>query len=95
MTILGTTCRDWSGTITAGGTVQTLAPANSERKAFYIQNDSDTDMKVSMDSGAPATATVGYLVEPGYYWEPPVPPVGKVTIYCATTGKAFSAAEFS
>ncbi len=95
MTILGTTCNDLSGTVTSGGTVQIVALGNSERKAFYIQNDSDTDMKVSLDDTSPATATVGYNLEPGTYWEPPLTPIGRITLFCATTGKAFSAGEFT
>lgn len=93
MSILGTNYNDGAGTITAGGTAQEIFNPNAERKGFFVQNDSDTDMRISFGSQT-ASASAGYLLAPEYYWEPPTVPQGRVTIFCSTTGKAFSAGEF-
>ncbi len=85
---------DHAGTITLGGTAQTVMAANSLRAAFFVYNESDTNMRVCFGP-ATASASVGFQLAPGYYWEPPAVSADTVTIFCATTGKAFSAGEFT
>lgn len=93
MLAIGTNYNDGAGTITAGGTAQEIFNPNSERKGVFFYNESDTNMRVSF-GGDTASASKGFLVVPNYYWEPPAVPQGRMTVYCATTGKAFSAGEF-
>jgi hypothetical protein len=85
---------DHAGTITSGGSAQEVMAPNSQRKALFVYNESDTDMRVSLGNQT-ASASVGLLLKAAAYWEPPVPPSGRVTIYCASSSKAFSAGEFS
>ena len=84
--------RDLSGTITLGGTAQVLSPLRP-RKYLFIQNISDTDMWINFTVPAVASqpsiklspgdsATFDTLVSSEV-----------VSLYCATTGKAFTAKE--
>lgn len=86
---------DHSGTIGAGGTAQTIIPANTSRRYLLVQNVSDAVMWV--DIGATAVesqpsilllANGGSLVFEGAFI-----PTGLVSVRGATTGKAFTAKE--
>lgn len=82
-----------SGTITAGGTAQVLAVANLNRKGLWIQNVSDTDMWIS-ELGTAAANQPSIKIPAGAMYEFPVAVATDISIFCATTGKAFSAREW-
>lgn len=86
---------DRSGTITLGGTAQTIAAANGSRDYIIVQNVSDTAMWLNI--GAVATAGNGsfLLAANGgsFVAEATKIPTGYVSILCATTGKAYTAKE--
>lgn len=81
---------NFSGTITTGGTAQDVyETAKAPRHSFLFQNVSDTDMTVEF--GSDAVADKGILVKAGLAFEMP-PGVlwsGRLSVLCATTGKAF------
>ena len=87
-----------SGTITLGGTAQTLLAANTSRKYFEFQNRSVTDMILCI--GSTATATNGIILAGGvggvggsYTMPANVVMTGAISIFCATTGRAFTYLE--
>ena len=84
---------DYSGTITAGGTAQTIIQANPSRHGVLVMNNSDTDMVLGV--GHTATATKGIVLVPGAYWESPTNfiPTDQISLFCATTSKEFTAYE--
>ena len=86
---------DRSGSITSGGTAQQLMAANATRRGWYIQNNSDTVMWVS-DVGTAAATQPSLKLLPDAYYEPPAGGVdnGAISIFCATTGKTFTAREW-
>lgn len=90
----GVTYTDRSGSITTGGTAQNAAAANSVRRGMWVQNTSGADMRVSA-SGA-ASATDGILVAPGQIlnYPPNGVPVTAISVWGATTGQTFEAAEW-
>ena len=83
---------DRSGTITAGGTAQDVYTAEQAPKSgVFFQNLSDTSMMIAF--GETASATVGRLIPAnGGAYENPAAfvPSGKLSVYCATTGKRFT-----
>lgn len=83
-----------SGTIATGGVAQTVMAANPKRKWARFQNVSDTDMWLN-DRGAAAVANQPSLqIYPGGYWETDPGCSGEaVSVFCATTGKAYTADE--
>lgn len=88
------TVTDRSGTITLGGTAQTIAAANAARKYLLIQNSSDTDMwcnftttAVNSQPSFKIPAGAGFFMESGYVSTELVSCIG------ATTGKIFTAKE--
>lgn len=88
------TWTDRSGTITAGGTAQTLAAANVGRRAFFFQNNSTADLWLNFTTTAVASqpsikvgAGLTLTMNPG-----PVT-TELISIIGATTGQAFSAKE--
>lgn len=86
---------DRSGTITSGGTAQTIAAADSTRIGFLIQNVSDTDMYVNFGAVAVAGGTSLKLVSgAGYETPSTLAEKGAVSVIGATTGKAFTAKEW-
>lgn len=89
VTEAGTLATDRSGTITLGGTAQNAIAANTSRVEWTIVNNSDTLMMVRI--AGTASATAGIPANPGDVI------VGKetnaVSVFCATTGKAFTAWE--
>ena len=86
---------DRSGTIAAGGTAQQAMAANSVRKHFFFQNLSDTDMWVRWTGTASAGAgSVLVKAGGGSYENPPnFCPTGAISIFCVTTGKAYTTTE--
>lgn len=90
----GVTLTDRSGTITSGGTAQTVMAANPTRSFLLVQNVSDTNMWINFDATAAATQPSILLAPSGgaILCDAKVP-LGSVSIICATTGKAFTAKE--
>jgi hypothetical protein len=83
-----------STTITAGGTSQQVAAANTSRNYLLIQNISDTAMYVGI--GYTPTTTTGLLLSAsggGIVFETSFIPTQAINVLCATTGKAFVAWE--
>lgn len=90
-----TTITNRSGAITAGGTAQQLAAANTARRGFSVQNLSSGDLWISTVGTAAASAPSLWLPA-GAYYEMPTGGVssGAVSIFGATTGQAFTAYEW-
>lgn len=86
---------DRSGTVTSGGTAQTLMAANSARKGWWVHNLSTGDLYVN-DVGTATTAGSSIKVPSGALYEPPMFGVstGAISIYGATTSQAFAAREW-
>lgn len=84
---------DGSGTIAAGGTAEEVFAANASRKYLFITNPSDTEMWINFGVAAVASQPSIRLAPNGGYFEPLVPSGQSVSIFCATTGKAFVAKE--
>lgn len=85
-----------SGTITLGGTAQELMAANKGRGGFWIQNVSDTDMWIN-ELGTAAASQPSMKLAAGAFYESPVTgcTANAISIFCATTAKAFSAREWT
>ena len=83
-----------SGTVTAGGTAQTLAAANAARRFYRVMNLSTGDLWIN-DRGAAAVANqpAFKLVAGAMYETSSCAPTAAISIFGATTGQAFSAAE--
>jgi hypothetical protein len=85
---------DRSGSITAGGTAQTIAAANGSRSFLFVQNISDTTMW--LDFGVDAVAdepSIRLVAGASFSADGRDVPTGAASIICATTGKKFSARE--
>lgn len=78
--------------ITAGGTAQAVFAANAVRRHFVFQNISDTAMWIDYGKDAVADSPSIYVAA-GAMLEPFVAPTTSITVFCATTGKKFSAKE--
>lgn len=89
------TLTDRSGTITSGGAAQTLAPANSGRTGFSIQNLSSGDLWFS-SVGTAAAAQPSMKIPSGALYEAPLNGVSTaaLSIFGSTTGQAFAAREW-
>lgn len=82
--------KNHSSTITAGGTAQDVYSAvEAPQFMTLFQNVSDTDMTIEFD--APAQVGKGILVKAGVAYQTPPNVVfsGRLSVICATTGKAF------
>ncbi|MNK27666.1 hypothetical protein D3C87_460280 [compost metagenome] len=91
------TLTDRSGTITTGGTSQTLMAANPARRGWRIQNISTGDLWFNDLGGAAAVATPGsFKIAPGGYFETSFGGISTtaIRIVGATTGQGFSASEW-
>lgn len=82
---------DRSGTITAGGTAQQLAPANVARKLLKGQNLSTGDLWINEVGGTAAAQQPAYRIPAGGTFS--VNTSAAVSIFGATTGQAFTATE--
>ena len=90
--------RDLSGTITTGGTAQTLSAANVLRKGYSVQNLSSGNLFVN-DVGGTAVSTgtgASITITPGSLYESPrnQQPTRAISILGATTSQAFAAREW-
>jgi hypothetical protein len=86
---------DRSGTITTGGTAQTVMAANPDRKYLIFQNNSTGDLWINFDT---VTAVIGQpsLKIPaggGYSLESSFVSTQAMTVIGATTAQAFSCKE--
>lgn len=84
---------DRSSTITAGGTAQVLAAANTARRGLEGQNISSADLWVNEVGGTAAADTVGSnVVGAGATFS--IRTRNAISIVGATTGQKFTAVEF-
>jgi hypothetical protein len=83
---------DKSGSITLGGTAQTLAVANELRIGLFIQNISAEDMWVNETGGTAAIAGTGSykIVSFGTFY---VNTNKAISVVAATTGSKWTATE--
>jgi hypothetical protein len=81
------------GTITTGGTAQTVMVQNLNRRAFEFYNTSDTAMTLAI--GNTPTAIQGIPIPAGgwYVAANGISYTGAINIFCATTGKTFTFIE--
>jgi hypothetical protein len=85
---------DKSGTIAAGGTAQTLAAINVNRKYLLIQNNSAGDLWINFTTTAVAAQPSIKLVSGAtYIMEGSFVSMELVSIIGATTSQAFTAKE--
>lgn len=93
--LTGESQTDGGGTITAGGTSQTIFPTNNNRRYFEFQNTSDTTMYIDFGQAATNTGTRSFTILAGGSYVNP----GNfcthlsITVLCATTGKTYTAKE--
>lgn len=80
-----------SGSITAGGTSQTLAALNANRTHLFIQNISDGDLWMSEYGPAAVDGSGSYRIAPGLAAR--VLTRNAITIVGAATGQKFTATE--
>jgi hypothetical protein len=84
---------DRSGSITTGGTAQTLAALNNARRGLPIQNISSADLWINETGGtAAANAAGSFQLVPGATAY--IDTRQAVSIIGATTGQKFTATEF-
>lgn len=85
-----------SGTITTGGTSQTLFAANAARQYWRVQNTSTADLWIN-DNGGNAGVNVAdsFKLAAGAMYEssPGFPSNKQINIFGATTGQQFSAVQ--
>lgn len=86
-----------SGTVAAGGSAQSLAPANATRRGWALQNLSTGDLWVNEFGTTAAAAQPSMrIVAGGLYESPPGGGggVGALSLFGAITGQAFTAKEW-
>lgn len=85
---------DRSGSITEGGTAQTIATANGSRRFLLIQNVSDTTMWVDFDTTAVASQpSIRLLTGEKLEFVHGFVPSGAISAIGASTGKTFVCKE--
>jgi hypothetical protein len=84
---------DASGTITAGGTAQSLFSGAPSGIKLYFQNTSDTDMWINELGSTAVSASPSIKIAAGGIYESPngIPIKKSISLLCATTGKTFTA----
>jgi glutamate/tyrosine decarboxylase-like PLP-dependent enzyme len=84
---------DRSGSITAGGTAQTIMAANAARKYFELQNLDASNALYFRKDGSPAVvgASGSFALTAGGFYSGQS--TGAVSVIGATTGQKFSAVE--
>ncbi len=98
------TFTDESGSVTLGGTSQTLAAANTSRKRIIIQNPLDAtgqgiataeNLCINFTSAASASAGSSFCLLPGGSYDSEAGPVTSelITVVAATTGHKWAAKE--
>lgn len=92
--VLSSSYTNKSGTITLGGTAQTLAAANTSRRGLIVQNLSSGDLWIS-PFGTAAASQPSLKIAVGAYWEMPINMItsAAISIFGATTAQAFTAWE--
>lgn len=87
---------DRSGTITTGGTAQTLMGSNTSRHGWWIQNQSTGNLWINEIGGTAAATQPAFFIPPNGFYENPFMGVSTsaISIYGATTGQAFAAREW-
>lgn len=91
---VGGSLTDRSGTITAGGTAQTLAAANAARKYLLIQNNSSADLWLNFTTTAVASQpSIRLRAGETFVMEGAFVSTQLVSVIGATTGQTFSAKE--
>ena len=92
--IISGTLIDRSGTITLGGTAQSLAPANANRKYFIFQNISAANLYINFTAAAVASQPSITIAAGGsYVMESSFVSSEAISVIGATTGQAFTAKE--
>jgi hypothetical protein len=84
-----------SGSVTTGGTAQTIAAANTSRIGFSLQNNSTGDLWFNTLATA-AASQPSIKLAAGAYFESPAGygGTGAISVFGATTGQVFSAREW-
>lgn len=87
---------DRSGTVTLGGTAQTLMSENSPREGFMVQNTSAGDLWINELGGTAAATQPAIKIAAGQTYETPanLPCPYVVSIFGVTTAQAFTAREW-
>lgn len=85
-----------SGTITSGGVAQTLMALNANRRGFWVQNLSSTDLYIN-ETGSAAASQPSIKIPPNGLYESPAHgcPTAAISIFGATTSQAFSSREIT
>lgn len=93
--LTGESQTDGGGTITAGGTSQTIFPTNNNRRYFEFQNTSDTTMYIDFGQAATNTGTKSFTIVAGggYVNVANFCTHLSIEVLCATTGKTFVAKQ--
>jgi hypothetical protein len=88
----GSTAIDGSGTVSAGGTAQTLFGGVVPVDGWLVANNSSATIYVS-DVGAAVSGGASIPIAPGAVFATPsgYKPAGPVSVFGATTGQAFAA----
>jgi hypothetical protein len=88
----GSTAIDGSGTVSAGGTAQTLFGGVVPVDGWLVANNSSATIYVS-DVGAAVAGGASIPIAPGAVFATPsgYKPAGPVSVFGATTGQAFAA----
>ena len=98
ITLLGganeATPSNFSSTITAGGTAQTLLSANANRQSIEFFNNSTGSLWINV-TGVATMAGGSIEVRAGGYWSPPICPVTAISIFGATTAQEFTCWEYA
>jgi hypothetical protein len=84
-----------SGTITLASTSQTVLAANPKRVGCEIQALGSTDLWVAIDGTASNGAGSFWLPGGSQYICPVAVPTGRISVWSATAGAAFTALEFA
>jgi hypothetical protein len=84
-----------SGTIASASTSQQVLAANSRRVGCEIQALGSTDLWVAIDGTASNGAGSWWLPGGSLYRCPATVPTGRISVWSATVGAAFTAQEFS
>ena len=87
---------DRSGTITLGGTAQSLMAANPSRKGYLIQNNSAGTLWFNELGATAVQAAPSISIAAGALYQSPSPGASAlaISIIGATTGQAFTAREW-
>lgn len=82
--------RDYSGSVTLGGTAQVVQSAGLIRRYLLIQNISDTTMWVNFGVTAVADQpSIQIVAGASLVFDHAFVPIGDISLMCATTGKKF------